>query len=209
MISFLAGSLLASRLSAGASGYSTAAVQTFNVPKTVSGTIVAHKTGTSKKIIYFSNYREVKKKLQNASLTNKQRNALESIPTSAVITTSTIIKGTDPVMSAKIDEQDAVGITVWQFEANQGFNKNGYDITSVAPANFSGTSAYYPGWSVSNEYNEMSNPDINCYSAQSTNQGVFTYTPYDLTSVETQTATIEFNFNGTGYWSYNWNVTTG
>jgi len=110
----------------------------------------------------------------------------------------------NPVMEAIIDEQDVLRITVWQFEANQGYSENGSVITSVAPANFVDTTCYYPGWSIGNEYNAMSNPDSYVWYAQSTNEGVFAYT-----AVETQTATITFNFCGNGYWNYDWSVTTG
>lgn len=64
------------------------------------------------------------------------------------------------------------------------------------------------GWSVSNIDNSMSSPDTGVYRAVSTNEAIFSYSPVDLVTVETQNATITFYFNGGGFWRSTWSVTT-
>lgn len=119
------------------------------------GTTLAHGSrsglgigvGKQSQVVRFANYKRVQAALKTPGLSVRQVKALDAIPTYATFTTETVISGSDPVMVARIDEYSTVGVPVWQFEANQGYSDNGAWITSVAPVNYVGTSAYYLGWS--------------------------------------------------------------
>lgn len=165
--------------------------------------------GKQTRVVRFATYDRIKAALKTPGLSVRQVKALDAIPTYATITTETVVSGSDPVMVARIDSYSTVGIPIWQFEANQGYNDNGIWITSVAPVNYVGTSAYYPGWSVSNIDNSMSSPDTGVSMAQSVNEAIFSYSPLKLVTIETENATMTFHFNGGGYWRTTYNVTLG
>lgn len=174
----------------------------------VSGNISGHSFGTFTKTTFLSNYSAIKAELDKNVLSSKDIDVLKGIPTS--ITDVVSIKSGnsvgDPTVSDTVTEKDFLGIPVWKYTVTQSFDYDGYEVTYVGAAQ-NDTAPYYPGWSLSNVSNNDSNP-IPYTIVHSNNEAVFTYTPYDLTTIETQDCTIHFTFYGDGSWSSSYSVTT-
>ena len=164
--------------------------------------------GTYSKSFSFSNGAKIKALLSNPKLSPELESILKSIPTSVTDTVTIQAANTpgDPEASNSVTEYDSLGIPVWKYSVSQDFSGNGTDVTYVSPA-VNTPSPYYPGWNVSNVSNSLSTPIPYSY-VNSYNEAVFTYTPYDITTIETQNCEIYFSYFGDDGWSTAYDVTT-
>ncbi len=147
-------------------------------------------------------YRSAMAQIAQAHGNEQRLQQLMSIPVKVVTSAQVTPQlGGDPVMIISQTEYDAVGIPIFKWEANQGFSDNGTVITSVAPLNDSGTSVYYPGWSLSNFTWGTSQPATGVGSAQTNANFIFSYSPLKLITIETANVNVQLHYYGDGYWT--------
>lgn len=165
--------------------------------------------GMSKKELKLPNYAAVKAWASRPNISPAVLKLLDSIPVEIDATVSLKKSSAvgDPTATGDLTGRDIIGIPLWNFSVTQSFYDNGKDVTYVQSPN-SQPVAYYPGWSASNATDYVSSP-IPYWIVTSYNQAIFTYTPIDLTSVETQVANIDFSFDGDGGFVPSMYITTG
>lgn len=87
--------------------------------------------------------------LANPNLTAQQRATLDSIPAEVTVyTTVTGTSGNDPIADAYMYANDPLGISLFKFEVNLGWNQSGGVVTGMSTPNYVGTTGYF-GWSMS------------------------------------------------------------
>ncbi len=155
------------------------------------------------------NYARVKSAEQNPNLSTEMKKIIDGIPTSISFTNTTPVTDVgeigDPTASGYYQESSWLGIPIWFYKVTQDFSDNGQNVTWLGAAQ-NDPAVWYPGWSLSNESNSSSTVPYSF--VQSYNQGVFSYTPYDLVTIETQVCNINFTMYGDGGWYANVSMTT-